>query len=155
VQALRALPLPVLAVLAGAETGVELADRLSFRMGLRSNGESGSLARRNKYDMGEKVRASGTRAVLQRLCRSEQEVINFVRECFGPAAAADPMAELKCVVKPVQSAGTDHVFLCSSLAEALDSFDQINGTHAPALLPCMITLQPTDLLLFPRSFQAK
>ena len=47
-QQIRELPFPVLAVLAGAETGVELADRLSHRMGLRSNGEAGSLARRNK-----------------------------------------------------------------------------------------------------------
>ena len=134
---LRSLPLPVLAVLAGAETGVELADRLSFRMGLRSNGESGSFARRNKYDMGEKVRATGARAVMQRLCRTDREVVTFLCEmvCINieaeggitAATAALSAAELKCVIKPVQSAGTDHVFLCSSVAEALDAFDDING----------------------------
>ena len=35
------------------------------RLGLRSNGEEGSLARRNKYLMGEAVRNAGIRAVLQ------------------------------------------------------------------------------------------
>lgn len=44
----------------GAETGVELADQLSHRMGLRSNGVDKSLARRNKYHMGETVRNAGT-----------------------------------------------------------------------------------------------
>jgi hypothetical protein len=38
IEALEDLPFPILAVIAGAETGVELADQLSHRMGLRSNG---------------------------------------------------------------------------------------------------------------------
>ena len=65
VAMLRALPFPIVAVIPGAETGVELADRLSHRLGLRSNGEAQSLARRNKYLMGEAVRNAGIRAVLQ------------------------------------------------------------------------------------------
>lgn len=56
---MQALPFQITALLPGAETGVELADRLSFRMGLKSNGEEGSLARRNKYLMGEAVRNAG------------------------------------------------------------------------------------------------
>jgi hypothetical protein len=140
VNALRALPLPVMAVIPGAETGVELADRLSARMGLRSNGEEGSLARRNKYDMGEKVRAAGVRAVKQRLCRSETELLAFFIEEFGvsfngmtsssyshsSSAYATPEG-FRCVVKPVQSAGTDHVFLCDSIDEALTAFSSIHG----------------------------
>ncbi len=55
VAQLKALPFNIVAVLPGAETGVELSDRLSHRMHLRTNGESGSLARRNKYLMGETV----------------------------------------------------------------------------------------------------
>ncbi len=38
---------------------------------------------------------------------------------------------IKCIVKPNESAGTDHVFLCSTLAEAVAAFhvisNQING----------------------------
>lgn len=58
-EALQDLPFPILAVIPGAETGVELADQLSSRLGLRSNGTSQSIARRNKYYMGETVRAAG------------------------------------------------------------------------------------------------
>jgi len=54
-DALEALPFHIVALIPGAETGVELADRLSEKLGLRSNGEKGSEARRNKYVMGEKV----------------------------------------------------------------------------------------------------
>jgi hypothetical protein len=46
-------------VIPGAETGVELADQLSSRLGLRTNGTAKSIARRNKYYMGETVRATG------------------------------------------------------------------------------------------------
>ena len=60
ISALRDLPFPIKAVIPGAETGVELADQLSHFMGLRSNGIEGSLARRNKYLMGERVRTTGT-----------------------------------------------------------------------------------------------
>lgn len=69
VAMLRALPFTIIAVIPGAETGVELADRLSHRLGLRSNGEAQSLARRNKYLMGEAVRKAGIRAVLQHVSK--------------------------------------------------------------------------------------
>ena len=59
IKALRELPFHIIAIIPGAETGVELADQLSHRMGLRSNGVESSLARRNKYFMGEKVRTTG------------------------------------------------------------------------------------------------
>ena len=117
VAALRSLPFEIIAVIAGAETGVELADSLSARMGLRSNGEAKSLARRNKYIMGEAVRATGVRAVLQRACTSAPEVVEFLKQLTA--------VPLKCVVKPVQSAGTDDVFLCSSEQEALTAFSRI------------------------------
>ena len=92
-----ALPFKITAVLAGAETGVELADRVSHRMGLRSNGETGSLARRNKYFMGEAVRDAGVRAVKQEVCRSVDSLVQFLDSL--------PQHPFKCVVKPVQSAG--------------------------------------------------
>ena len=44
---------------------MELADRLAVRVGTRNNGEELTLARRNKYVMGETVRAAGVRAVRQ------------------------------------------------------------------------------------------
>jgi hypothetical protein len=126
VQALRALPLPVIAVLAGAETGVEIADRLAHRMGLRGNGEAGSFARRNKYAMGEKVRASGTRAVLQRMIRSLPDLKAYLTADLGFSREGEGASQ-RCVVKPVQSAGSDCVYLCTSFAEAIEAFGMING----------------------------
>ena len=49
------LPHPVIAIMPGAETGVELADLLASRFGTRNNGEDLTAARRNKFLMGEQV----------------------------------------------------------------------------------------------------
>ena len=116
---LKALPYTILAILPGAETGVELADALSHRMKLRSNGEEGSLARRNKYLMGEKVRSAGVRAVKQLNCTSIEQLNIFLN-----SFTCEPF---KCVVKPNQSAGTDDVFLCDSFEEAAIAFNRILG----------------------------
>jgi biotin carboxylase len=120
VEAVRALPFPVLALIPGAETGVELADQLSYRLNLRSNGIRLSNARRNKYHMGEAVRSAGLRAVKQQMCYSVTDVREFL----------DTLTSLpfKCVVKPVQSAGSDDVFLCNSKDEAITAFGKIAGT---------------------------
>ena len=69
--ALLALPYRIVAVLAGSEPGVELADKLSHRLRLRTNGEELSVARRNKYLMGEAVRAAGIRTVKQQVWRKK------------------------------------------------------------------------------------
>lgn len=45
----------MIAILPGAETGVDLADKLAARLGTRNNGEEFTEARRNKYLMGEQV----------------------------------------------------------------------------------------------------
>lgn len=71
---------PILAIIPGAETGVELADRLAASYGTRCNPSAGDLAsaRRNKYKMQEALAAQGKiRTVQQALCRSEQEVTYF------------------------------------------------------------------------------
>jgi hypothetical protein len=43
----------------GAETGVLLADELATALETRANPQELSLARRNKYIMGETVRSAG------------------------------------------------------------------------------------------------
>jgi biotin carboxylase len=119
IEKLKALPLPIVAVIAGAETGVELADQLSHGMGLRSNGLRLSEARRNKYHMGEAVRRAGVRAVLQRACTNVKDVEDFIKTL--------PQDNLRFVVKPVASAGTEDVFLCSAAAEGVEAFNTIIG----------------------------
>lgn len=85
--------------------------------GLRSNGEEGSLARRNKYLMGEKVRNFGVRAVKQRLVTTIEDMMDFLKT-LSPTGVVHSDMELRCVVKPVQSAGSDDVYLCKTVAEA-------------------------------------
>lgn len=114
---------PVLAILPGAETGVELADHLAARFGTRCNGEELTEARRNKYKMQEVVRKSGARAVIQKLAASEEEVRVFLKQLRD----SNPEGDFKCVLKPNESAGTDHVFLCSSEEEAIKAFHAIHG----------------------------
>jgi biotin carboxylase len=109
----------LIAVIAGAETGVELADRLSSRLGLRTNGTEFSLARRNKYHMGETVRQAGVRAVKQVKASSWEEVADFLSE-WNP----EPFA---VIAKPIDSAGSEDVTLCRSVEELQDAFGHIMG----------------------------
>ena len=53
----------VMNVIPGCETGVELADRLCNYLGLAGNDINLTIARRNKFDMGETVRRAGIRAL--------------------------------------------------------------------------------------------
>ena len=117
--ALEALGCPVAAVVPGAETGVPLADLLAHRLGTRANPLELSRARRNKFDMGEAVRAAGVRAARQRRCAGWADAEAFLAE-WRP----DPFV---VVVKPVESAGSDDVFKCASAAEVKAAVEKIVG----------------------------
>ena len=106
-------------VVAGAETGVELADSLSEHMGLVSNGSHFSKARRDKFTMGETVRAAGVRAVRQLKASTWSKVEAYLAE-WNP----DPF---KVILKPVDSAGSDGVTLCKSMDDAKKAFGDIIG----------------------------
>jgi hypothetical protein len=120
---LNKLPWVIVAVVAGCETGVLLADRLAKLLSLPGNGLPQSAARRNKYLMGERVRSAGLRAVRQAYARVRGDVIEF---CTTLASEMAPRP-LSVVVKPVESAGSDDVHLCSSTEEALARFSDIIG----------------------------
>ena len=119
IQQIQALNLPVVAVLAGAETGVELADRIAEHMGLRTNGTAMSEARRNKYVMGEAIRAAGLRAVKQLRATAWGEIEAWLND-WNP----DPF---KVIVKPMDSAGSDDVTLCRSMQDVQTAFGNIMG----------------------------
>ena len=119
VAELQGLQWPVVAVMAGAETGVELADKLSMHLGLRTNGTALSEARRNKYVMGETVRKAGVRAVKQLHASTFGEIAAFL-DAWQP----DPY---RVIVKPMDSAGSDDVTLCRSFNEVKDAFGHILG----------------------------
>lgn len=113
-NALRALPYSIVALVPGAETGVEAADELAKRLGLRGN--DSSKARRNKYLMGEAVRRAGHRAVKQRVVREwDDEAARFVEDLDVT------------VVKPLESAGSDDVFKCRTSQEAKRAVKTIVG----------------------------
>jgi biotin carboxylase len=109
----------LMAVMAGAETGVELADKLSSRLGLRTNGTDYSLARRNKFHMGETIRRAGVRAVRQVKATTWGEIASFLKEW-------DP-SPFEVIAKPIDSAGSEDVTLCRSVTELQDAFGHIMG----------------------------
>jgi len=117
---LSQLQYPISAVIAGAETGVELADVLSERLGMPlSNGTALTEARRNKFVMGETIRSAGVRAVKQLASASWEEIEIFIAE-WNPSP-------FKVIVKPLDSAGSDDVTLCLSLAQVQAAVTHIIG----------------------------
>ncbi|MFJ3881039.1 ATP-grasp domain-containing protein [Streptomyces sp. NPDC090077] len=106
VAALAALD-PV-AVIPGQEPGVRLADTLSERLGLATNGTALSAARRDKFEMIETLRAAGIRCAEQFKSGSPQAVADWTRA----------LGSLPVVVKPLSSASADNVYICHSAEEA-------------------------------------
>lgn len=107
----------VAAVVAGADNGTILTDQLSQAMGVLTNGTALSLARANKFVMGETVALSGLRAVKQKRCRSLDEVLEWTRD----------YEQWPVVLKPLQSSGTDGVSICHSILEVIAAFHRIFG----------------------------
>lgn len=111
------LKLNVVACIAGAECGVEVAEMLAQMLGLPTNDPRRSAQRRDKFFMGEAVRQAGLRAVQQRKCSTWEEVKTFVAETnFDP---------FTYIIKPINSGGSDNVFLCHNMAELRHGFDVI------------------------------
>ncbi len=99
-------------IVVGAEPGVPLADALSERLGLPSNGSAQSPARRDKNAMSEALRAAGLRAAEALKTASAGEAVEW--------AAARGGAPV--VVKPLDSAGTDGVSICHDAAAIETAF---------------------------------
>ncbi len=98
---------------------MELADRLSERLNLRTNGTASSEGRRNKFLMGETIRQAGLRAVKQLKTHSWTEMKAWIED-WNPSP-------FKVIVKPVDSAGSDNVTLCLSMEAVHESFENIMG----------------------------
>jgi biotin carboxylase len=104
------------AVVPGAEIGVEFADLLAERLGLLSNGTALSAARRDKFLMVEAVRAAGLRAARQLRVTGADELSAWHRELGG-----------RVVVKPPRSAGSQGVFFCDSPRESVAAYLSLVG----------------------------
>ncbi len=104
-------------VIAGIESGVELADQLSEAMGKTTNGTRLSLARRDKYEMIKALQVAGVRTALSFNSKSLPETLEWVSQNL----------DFPVVVKPPKSAGTDNVTICHSEQEIETAFHAILG----------------------------
>lgn len=105
-----------LAVVAGSEVGVELADALSEGLGVATNGTALSAARRDKYTMIETIRAAGLRAAQQLRISSERELQNWHKEIGG-----------KIVLKPARSAAGEGVHFCDAPEDSVAAYHKLVG----------------------------
>ncbi|HEY0169351.1 MAG TPA: ATP-grasp domain-containing protein [Jatrophihabitans sp.] len=113
------VPYSPIAVVAGQETDVLLADALSERLGLPSNGTALSSARRDKFDMAEALRRAGVRCADQFKSGSAEDVV-----AWAEAAGRYPV-----VVKPLASAATDKVAICADAAQVREAAETILGAQ--------------------------
>ncbi len=112
-------PYSPIAVVAGMETDVPLADALSERLGLASNGTALSSARRNKYDMAEALRRAGVRCAEQFKSGRADDVV-----AWAEAAGRYPV-----VVKPLASAATDGVAICADVRQVREAAEALIGSR--------------------------
>jgi biotin carboxylase len=104
------------AVIPGGEMGVEMADALSERLGLVTNGTRYSDARRNKYVMIERLREVGLRATKQTMPQSEEELRAWHVAHGG-----------RTVIKPLRSAAGDGVHFCDTPDESVAAYRALIG----------------------------
>lgn len=105
-------------IIAGAESGVLLADELNNIIGLAySNDFDKTIARRNKYEMIERLAASGLPVAKQAALAS----------WAAARAWIESHDKFPVVLKPLESAGADGVYICHGLAEAEAAFAKIYG----------------------------
>ena len=105
-------------VVAGAETGVELADLLAAELGLAGNPVASSRRRRDKYEMAQALREAGLAAADSLRTDDAEALLQW---------AGDGRRGWPIVVKPLASAGSDHVFFCSSAGQLRAAFDSMIG----------------------------
>jgi biotin carboxylase len=120
--------LRVIACIAGGEAGVDLADALSERLKVRTNGTRIPNKRDKKLQQ-ELIKEAGLRSVRQACGSTFAEVESFLQTEPFPV-----------VLKPVESAGSDGVKLCHTIDEAKEHFNllmssqMVNGGACPAVL---------------------
>ena len=128
--------------LAGGEAGVDMADLLSEKLGVLSNGAQGDYAnRRDKKVQQDLVRQCGMRAVRQSCGEKFEDVEHFLRTEQYPV-----------VLKPTDSAGSDGVKLCHSFEQAREHFhhlltvEAVNGGYNTQVL-CQEFLKGTEYVV--------
>jgi len=107
----------IVACFAGGEIGVDLADELSEKMKVRTNGTK-VANRRDKKVQQELIRKHGLRSIRQAGGNKLVDVEDFLR------TEAYPL-----VLKPNEAAGSEGVKLCNSIDEAKEHFDVLMNSQ--------------------------
>jgi hypothetical protein len=103
-------------IVPGTETGVLLADELSERLHLPTNGSLLSSARRNKHHMHEALVAARVPTMPHIYARTADEILSWWSS-LGTTV----------VVKPPDSAGAEDVYFCDTASQILQAFEAIYG----------------------------
>lgn len=105
------------AVLTGSEFGIELADSLAAALGLSGNDPMLSTARRNKAQMAERVAAAGLPVADQLRTGNAEQACQWFQARGSNCV----------VVKPLDSAGSDQVFICKNISQVREAANAILG----------------------------
>jgi biotin carboxylase len=102
-------------VVAGCESGVELAERLANELGLPANGAALCEARRDKYLMAEAARRQGLRTARQFLSDDVEAILSWTSNTL----------DWPVIVKPPKSVASDDVICCRSAGEVRKAAQKI------------------------------
>ncbi|MFF3499478.1 ATP-grasp domain-containing protein [Streptomyces sp. NPDC003247] len=126
----RLAALEPVAVIAASEFGVETADRLAARFGLRGNDPALSAARRDKDLMMAALVRAGVPAPRQHSSSDLGDLLSWRRE----------RGLHRVVVKPLDSAGSEDVYAC-------DTDDEIRAAYEAAIGKTNLMLCPNEAVL--------
>lgn len=105
-------------VVAGTEAGVEFADKLSHELDVSLNEYTLATARRNKYDMAVAIQKSQCAHAKFIKTKDMSTLEVWVNSVGYPV-----------VLKPLESAGTDNIFICHNADELKSAFATIKGAQ--------------------------
>lgn len=111
--------LEISAVVAGTETGVEVADQVGAALGLKGNGLTKSKARRSKSLMHEFAGRDGVRVPVQKLTGNLSEALIFAKNFLT----------FPLVIKPDASAGSDGFTIIDHIESFEPSFKKLHSTQ--------------------------
>jgi len=121
-SALNALPYKLVAVIAGSDVGVELADHLAERMNMpTANGTELLLQRIDKAAMQDQLRKCGVPAAEQTKSGDLQELLLWARE----------WGRWPPVAKPSGGVGSEGIFFCKGEEDIVKAHNEIVGATNP------------------------
>lgn len=124
---LKALGMKIAAIIPTSDGVVSVTDLLAACVGVRGNPAFGplALARRDKWIMGESVKAAGLRTIREKVASSWAEAEAYLKTWDPPLSKTVP-----CVFKVLTGAGGEGVIQVYSLEGAKAKWEEIQHTHA-------------------------